>query len=535
MENLKFYIRLVGKRYPLVFGLQMILAVLIAAFIVGVMGLVQNVIDGMVYGIPQENVIDTVWMLLGIMVATMILSWIMQSNLSSITVGIKNQINERIMGSDIEVFTDRSQALVIYTQNFNEFLWFVRRYIPQTLQSFTIMGFAAVTVALFDFRLLLITLAGAVVFAVTIPINKRIHALEKENIVFSEKGLTRFGVVLKNKALFHFFPGSYLFFNNFKADLQAALKVSKQQAKLVALVNALRLGSNLIREMGIIIIGLFILQLPMGSLLVVMSLSSYLNGVVGAIVDAMVQFPRSLEASRRVDTLLNIPQEETVSQAVITGSSSLSATQGMTLQGVSYQYHEDKTMIYPELTLNLPTIAQIKGGVGTGKSTLIKMLSGLYGPKTGQILLDGKASDIHQRRQLTAVVDQDAFIFEGSLVENISMFDDHPDEARINRLLEEVNLKDWANEREGGIHSALSGDSVSGGQRQRIAICRALYKDAEIIILDEATASLDKENEEAIKNLIQTIVKKYKKTALIIDHEGYFAKIAEVSIQLTAS
>jgi NHLM bacteriocin system ABC transporter peptidase/ATP-binding protein len=143
------------------------------------------------------------------------------------------------------------------------------------------------------------------------------------------------------------------------------------------------------------------------------------------------------------------------------------------------------------------------GGSGGGKSTVTKLLAGLYQPWSGEILFDGRPSDAVPRSVLAtsvAFVDQDVYLFQGTVRDNITLWDPSiPDEVVL-RALEDACMGDFVAGRPGGIHSTVEQDgrNFSGGQRQRLEIARALVRSPSVLVLDEATSALDARTEHRI-------------------------------------
>jgi ABC-type multidrug transport system fused ATPase/permease subunit len=154
------------------------------------------------------------------------------------------------------------------------------------------------------------------------------------------------------------------------------------------------------------------------------------------------------------------------------------------------------------------------GYSGVGKSTLFNLLLGFLKPQTGEVCVDAiPLTSENKTAWLGKIgyVQQDVFIFQGTLAENVALGYKHIDKEKVNRILKQVCLEPWAIELPQGIDTPMGeyGKRLSGGQRQRIGIARALYKEAEIILLDEATSALDNHTEMEINSMLAGLRKIY--------------------------
>jgi NHLM bacteriocin system ABC transporter peptidase/ATP-binding protein len=140
------------------------------------------------------------------------------------------------------------------------------------------------------------------------------------------------------------------------------------------------------------------------------------------------------------------------------------------------------------------------GTSGAGKSTVTKMIAGQYEPRSGEIILDGRAHTTWPRSVLAAsvsFVDQDIFLFEGTVRDNVTLWDPTLSDEDVMSALRDACIDDVVSARPGGIHSTVEHDgrNFSGGQRQRLEIARALVRSPSLIVLDEATSALDAQTE----------------------------------------
>jgi ATP-binding cassette subfamily B protein len=165
------------------------------------------------------------------------------------------------------------------------------------------------------------------------------------------------------------------------------------------------------------------------------------------------------------------------------------------------------------------TVALV-GATGSGKTTLTSLLLRLHEPQTGAVRLHGR--DVREQapralRRSFSVVPQDVFLFAGTLRENLTLGDPAPDEARLAQVLRDVGASALV-EKRGGLGARVDerGKNFSAGERQLLAFARALYRDADVLLLDEATASVDSETEHALQRAADVALA--GRTALVIAH-----------------
>ena len=195
----------------------------------------------------------------------------------------------------------------------------------------------------------------------------------------------------------------------------------------------------------------------------------------------------------------------------------------ISFKNVSFSYSEELPLALDNVSFEIKPGSRVAfvGGSGSGKSTILKLLLGLYEPNSGTINLAGKdTANISKAgiRDAFAYVPQDSFLFPESIRENITLESGVQDMSRLTKACADAGILDFINSIPGGFDSVLSesSENISGGQRQRIAMARAFYKNSPIILFDEATSALDPATEASILESFDNVAK--GKTVIMVAH-----------------
>jgi subfamily B ATP-binding cassette protein MsbA len=195
--------------------------------------------------------------------------------------------------------------------------------------------------------------------------------------------------------------------------------------------------------------------------------------------------------------------------------------ESISFENVSFSYEREPVLKDVSLSLSKGEIVALVGPSGAGKSTLADMLPRFIDPDEGRILLDGvdlRCVSLSSLRKLMGVVTQETVLFNDSIRSNIAYgLSDIPEE-RIREAARVANIIDFVDELPDGFDTPIGerGVTLSGGQRQRLAIARAVLKNPAVLILDEATSSLDTESERLVQQAIDSLVR--GRTCLMIAH-----------------
>jgi ATP-binding cassette subfamily B protein len=338
-------------------------------------------------------------------------------------------------------------------------------------------------------------------------------------------------------------------------------KLFRVSTKGLALEQYQELGSNFINQSkNILITYIAAREVVGGQITLGMLLSiSYIIGQMSNPLQQLIQFFKdSQDARLSIERLAEIhekPNEENdypahseiqhiiVSQAKVTNSTAVSATANslegsLLLNGISFQYEgPGSPFVLKNINLHIPEgkVTAIVGSSGSGKTTLLKLLLRIYEPTEGEILLGNTEfkhiSTVSWRRECGAVM-QDSYVFNDTITKNISFDLANLNSERLLNAVDMANLKEYIDELPLQFATKLgaNGLGMSGGQRQRLLIARAIYKDPAYLFLDEATSSLDANNERKILNNLDIYFK--KKTVVIIAHRLSTVKNADQIIVL---
>lgn len=243
---------------------------------------------------------------------------------------------------------------------------------------------------------------------------------------------------------------------------------------------------------------------------------------LAALATSATQFQNSLSGLDRVLDLLEEPKEmQSTSDSVRARKSEINGSVGF--EDVNFTYPGTQSPALSDVNLKITagqTVALV-GPSGAGKTTLCNLVARFYDPTLGRVTLDGRDLrdyDVESFRALLGVVEQDVFLFDGTIGQNIAYSRKGATLEEIRSAAEAANAMEFIDRMPLGLNTIIGerGVKLSGGQRQRLAIARAILADPKLLILDEATSNLDTESEQLIQQSLGRLMK--GRTSFVIAH-----------------
>lgn len=290
-------------------------------------------------------------------------------------------------------------------------------------------------------------------------------------------------------------------------------------------------------SVGIVIVGVYMISeglVTMGALIACVMLSGRVMAPLGQLAGLMTRLSQSNETLKHLDDLMKKPVERPAGKHFI----SLGHVDGkVEFKDVTFAYPGQTTPSLSNLnfTINPGERVGIIGAVGSGKTTIERLLINLYEPKSGSVQIDG--TDVRQinpgdLRRAVGAVQQSPQLFFGSVRENITMGHETAPDSAVLKAAELSGVMEFLRDSTAGLGTLVGerGEALSGGQRQAVAIARALLYDPPILILDEPTASMDPASENRLRKRLEVLCQ--NKTTILITHKGVMLSLVDKLILL---
>ena len=309
----------------------------------------------------------------------------------------------------------------------------------------------------------------------------------------------------------------------FNKDNQEFLKIKRETYKyMAAFQNTIRIFDGLMYVVVIVAGGIFMIKglISPADLVAYTMYVTTLLATIRRIIEFAEQFQRGMTGIERftelMDANIDIFDEE--------GAVPLHNVEGkITFKHVSFEYPDDHTPVLADIDLTIKPGEKVAlvGPSGGGKTTLCNLLPRFYDPTEGEILLDDqniKKVTLQSLRSNVGVVQQDVYLFSGSVYENIAYGKPGASKEEVIKAAKLAGAHDFIQELKDGYETYVGerGVKLSGGQKQRISIARVFLKSPKVLLLDEATAALDNESEHLVSESLDKLAA--GRTTLTIDH-----------------
>jgi ATP-binding cassette, subfamily B, bacterial CvaB/MchF/RaxB len=336
------------------------------------------------------------------------------------------------------------------------------------------------------------------------------HAAE-ETLVFEGKQASHFLESLRGVQAIKLFNAQADRQSRFSSLVVDAMNASIATRKLELLFSVLhRLLFGLERVVVVWLGALLVLdqRLSVGMLFAFFAYKETFASRVSGLIDKTVELKMlKLQGERLADIVLSAPEAD---GALVPRPASLTAS--IELRNVSFRYADGEPDVLRGVSLKIEPgeSVAIVGPSGCGKTTLLKLMLGIHTPASGEVLVCGvllSKLGLRAWRGQVGVVMQDEPLFSGSLADNIGFFDPEPDMAWIEQCARVAAVHDEIEAMPMGYHTLIGdmGAALSGGQKQRVLLARALYKRPKVLLLDEATGSLDVERERVVNHAVRQL------------------------------
>ncbi len=316
-------------------------------------------------------------------------------------------------------------------------------------------------------------------------------------------------------------------------------KIFKLNISTVKILQIQEVGGLFINELkNILITFLTALSVIQGELTLGMMLAiQYIIGQLNSPINEFIVFSREWQDAKlsleRIQEIQNLKEEDSYTKSTNENLSGKVELDDITIDKVSFSYDgRGSEPVLEDISFTVPKgrVTAIVGMSGSGKTTLVKLLLKFYSPTAGRISVGNenlKSIPSMQWRQLCGVVMQDGYIFADTIANNIALSSEFVDTDRLEHATTVANLKAFIESLPLGYGSRIgsNGIGLSQGQKQRLLIARAVYKNPQFILFDEATSSLDANNERSIMKNLDEFVK--GRTVLIIAHRLSTVKNAD--------
>lgn len=523
--------------------------ILIAAFFINLFALtlplfVMNVYDRVV----PNHATDTLWVLalgaLFIICADLALrlvrSWFVELAASRADIILSAQIMERILGTRLEKAPQSVGSFAANVQSFESVRSFIGSMTITALIDLPFFLLFVAIIALISWVMVVPVLIGAaliILYALSVQVT--LHQLSE---VSSQASAQRNSGLIESLV-----AASTLKSFNATSRMQAAWEeatrfLSGCSGKQRLLGISVGAGASWIQQVVsvvMIIIGVYLVingEMSQGGLIAAYMLSSRAMAPVSQTASLLTQYHQAATALTSVEQIMETEQERVAGKQLLSRGKLRGEIE---LRQVSFHYPDQENEALTDVSLHIKAGEKVAilGRVGSGKSTLEKLILGLYQPTAGSLFIDGvniNQLDPAELRRSIGYLPQDVQLLSGTIYDNITLGQYHPSNERLLEAINISGLTGLVGEHADGLSMQVGegGSRLSGGQRQTIAVARAVMADSSILLLDEPTSAMDSMLENHVSKGLEQFSQ--DKTLLLITHRNSLLDLVDRLIVMDA-
>uniref|UniRef100_B3EKP7 Type I secretion system ATPase n=1 Tax=Chlorobium phaeobacteroides (strain BS1) TaxID=331678 RepID=B3EKP7_CHLPB len=516
--------------------------ILIAAVMINLFALAMPLFIRNVYDRVLPNVaIDTLWItasaVLLVLCADVIMR-LMRVYFIDLAAGradvkLSSSIMEKVLGLRME---NRPASVGSFASNLQAFE-FIRTFITSTTVAALVdLPFAllfVLIIALIAWPLAIPVLLGvALVFLYAVTIQGKLHDLTEKTYRLGAQRNATLIESLSGMETIKSLGAEGRFQAKWEQIVSHLVRIGEQLRLLSASVSTGAYWVQNFVSIAIIITGVYLVaagNLSMGGLIAVYILSSRAMAPVSQSAALLTQYHQAETSMTSLNEIMDRPVERSPDAEFVTRQTFKGE---IVFRNVQFSYPDQESEALSDLSFHIKPGEHVAvlGKVGSGKTTLERLISGLYQPTGGAVLIDGVDSrqlDPAELRRNLGHVPQDVMLFFGSLRENITMSYAQASDQEILRAARVGTIDQFVDKHPHGFQMQIGerGENLSGGQRQGVAIARAVIADPPILLLDEPTSSMDTSTEAIFKSRLKQFAR--NKTMLVVTHRSSLLELAE--------
>lgn len=509
--------------------------VLLAAFIINMFAIampmfIMNVYDRVV----PNHATDTLWILaVGVILVLcadfglrMLRAWFVDLAASRIDITLSSTIMEHVLGIKVSERPASVGSFAAGLQSFEAVRGFIASASVIALIDLPFVLMFTVIIGLINWYLTIPIIIGIfVVLIYTSAVHGKMRELSERSM---EASAYRNGVLVESLTSLETLKSLGAEGRMQGIWEKTTVALSRIGTKTKMLSSSVSSGATWVQQtvsIAIVITGVYLItngELSQGGLIAAYLLSSRVMAPVGQSAGLLMQYHQAATALTAANQTMAKEVERPEGQHWISRPRLKGEIQ---FKNVNFQYPDDDREVLRDISFSIKPAEHVAilGRNGSGKTTIEKMVAGLYQPTSGAVLLDGidiRQLDPAELRRNTGYVGQDVHLFFGSLRENITIADPNLSDERLLAAIKLAGLQEFINRHPSGLEMQVGerGELLSGGQKQSVAIARALLHDPTILLFDEPTASMDHSSEEEFKRAVAKFA--VGKTLILVSHRS---------------